>query len=173
MKERKKERRELFSFSFSGSPRESEKDSTSKKKHFLALLPVLPALKTNSLSFFISSQGRVYAPVNSAYAPVRIDLTPPTPGDDTGDASGYNDSTGSKKRRAASRKMLASDDDEVVEDVKKPHVDPFGGHLGGEITISEDPLVRFEFFCFLPPEKTRRKFSTTTTKKLTFAFFFY
>lgn len=89
---------------------------------------------------------------------MRIDLTPPKPGDDTGDASGYNDSTGSKKRRAASRKMMASDDEEVVEEVKPPHVDPFGGHLGGKLTISEDPLVRFEFFSlFFHPKKRRER----------------
>jgi hypothetical protein len=90
-------------------------------------------------------QGAVVAPVHNAYAPVRVDLTPPKPGDDTGDASGPNDSQGSKKRRAASRKMMgaAGDGKEVDDEAAsgfQPHVDPFGGHLGGKITISEDPL---------------------------------
>ena len=39
--------------------------------------------------------------------------------------------------------MMAEEKEEEVEEVKAPHVDPFGGHLGGKITISEDPLVRF------------------------------
>jgi hypothetical protein len=97
---------------------------------------------TNSLH----TQGAVYAPVNSAYAPVRVDLTPPKPGDDIGDASGYNDNQGSKKRRAASRKMMGSDaeKEEVVEEMKPPHVDPFGGKLGGKLIISDDPLVSKE-----------------------------
>ena len=96
---------------------------------------------------------------------MRIDLTPPKPGDDDHDDHDH-DSTGSKKRRAASRKMMASDDEEVVEEVKPPHVDPFGGHLGGKLTISEDPLVRFEFFSlfFHPQKKTRKRISITTKK---------
>ena len=89
---------------------------------------------------------------------MRVDLTPPKPGDDTGDASGFNDNNGSKKRRAASRKLMgppagasSSDDDkeEVVEERRAPHVDPFGGHLGGKLTISDDPLVWILFLLFV------------------------
>ena len=87
---------------------------------------------------------------------MRVDLTPPKPGDDTGDASGFNDNNGSKKRRAASRKLMgspgASDDKEeevVVKEGRAPHVDPFGGHLGGKLTISDDPLVWILFLLFV------------------------
>lgn len=91
-------------------------------------------------------QGAVYAPVGNAYAPVRVDLTPPKPGEDTGDASGYNDNRGSKKKRKTSRRMMGAGsddgdrDDDEASPSSQPHVDPFGGHLGGKITISDDPL---------------------------------
>ena len=154
---RRERERSFFSFSFFlffSSFLLRRARASEKRRRRLTRSLFSPQIEIISLFFFPSPQGAVYAPVNNAYAPVRIDLTPPKPGDDTGDASGFNDNNGSKKRRAASRKLMgspgASDDKEeevVVKEGRAPHVDPFGGHLGGKLTISDDPLVRARFYC--------------------------
>ena len=156
---RRERERSFFSFSFFlffSSFLLRRARASEKRRRRLTRSLFSPQIEIISLFFFPSPQGAVYAPVNNAYAPVRIDLTPPKPGDDTGDASGFNDNNGSKKRRAASRKLMgspgASDDKEeevVVKEGRAPHVDPFGGHLGGKLTISDDPLVWILFLLFV------------------------